>query len=122
MKNLRWAMDGSFWDLDMSTPATLDGLARPVPSDTLPLGLTRGVRLSRPKQIDFFQRFMAMPFVPSYVSNDSARGGHGSSLRRVLTLPLGEHWKLKVGLLDADVYAKSHKAGTGARANSKAVA
>ncbi|XP_059632042.1 protein TRIGALACTOSYLDIACYLGLYCEROL 4, chloroplastic [Cornus florida] len=92
MKKLRWAMDGSFWDLDMSTPATLDGLARPVPGDTLPLGLTRGVRLSRPKQIDFFQRFMTMPFVPSYVSNDSARGGHGFSLQRVLTLPFGEHW------------------------------
>ncbi|KAL0376298.1 UNVERIFIED_CONTAM: protein TRIGALACTOSYLDIACYLGLYCEROL 4, chloroplastic [Sesamum calycinum] len=49
------------------------GRARP--GDLLPLGLTRGPRLSRPKQIDFFQRFMAMPFVPHFpmpsLSNES---------------------------------------------------
>ncbi|KAA8528157.1 hypothetical protein F0562_035592 [Nyssa sinensis] len=91
MKKLRWTMDGSFWDLDMSTPRTIDGLARPVPGDPLPLGITRGVRLSRPKQIDFFQRFIYMPFVPSYAGN-SARGGDGLSLQRVLTFPFGERW------------------------------
>lgn len=86
MNKLRWVMDDGFWDLDMSTPITLDGLARPVPGDpTFPLGLSRGTRLSRPKQIDFFQRFMAAPFVPSY------GGRHGFSLQRVLTLPVGDH-------------------------------
>ncbi|KAM2348611.1 hypothetical protein ACFX1X_012226 [Malus domestica] len=86
MKKLRWAMDGSFWDLDVSTPRTLDGLVRPVPGDPLPLGLTRGPRLSRPKQIDFMQRFMASIFVPSYTAAD------GFTLQRVLTLPIGENW------------------------------
>ncbi|KAL0388947.1 UNVERIFIED_CONTAM: protein TRIGALACTOSYLDIACYLGLYCEROL 4, chloroplastic [Sesamum radiatum] len=80
MKKLRWVMDGGFWDVDVSTPMTLDGVARPVPGDLLPLGLTRGPRLSRPKQIDFFQRFMAMPFVPSF--------SNALSLQRVLSLPL----------------------------------
>lgn len=86
MKKLRWAMDGSFWDLDISTPRTLDGLARPVPGDPLPLGLTRGARLSRPKQIDFMQRFMPVPFVPSYAA------ANGFSLQRVLTIPISDNW------------------------------
>jgi hypothetical protein len=79
-------MDGGFWDLDVSTPSTLDGVARPVPGDTLPLGLARGVRLSRPKQIDFFQRFMFMPFLPSFASP------HGVSVQRVLSFPFTENW------------------------------
>uniref|UniRef100_A0A5B7BNP7 Protein TRIGALACTOSYLDIACYLGLYCEROL 4 n=1 Tax=Davidia involucrata TaxID=16924 RepID=A0A5B7BNP7_DAVIN len=92
MKKLRWTMDGSFWDLDMSTPRTIDGLARPVPGDPLPLGISRGVRLSRPKQIDFFQRFMTMPFVPSYAGNSARGGGDGFSLQRVLNFPFGQRW------------------------------
>ena len=86
MKKLRWAMDGAFWDLDISTPRTLDGLSRPVPGDPLPLGISRGARLSRPKQIDFMQRFMAAPFVPSYAA------AHGFSIQRVLTIPVAENW------------------------------
>ncbi|KAG6428250.1 hypothetical protein SASPL_112501 [Salvia splendens] len=82
MKKLRWAMEGEFWELDSSTPATLDGVARPVAGDLpLPLGLSRGARLSRPKQIDFMQRFMAAPFVPSFSD------GVGFSLQRLLSLP-----------------------------------
>lgn len=87
MKKLRWVMDREgFWDVDASTPRTVDGLARPVPGDTLPLGLSRGPRLSRPKQIDFFQCFMAAPFVPSYA------GDHGFALQRVLTIPFAHNW------------------------------
>ncbi|KAL9670213.1 hypothetical protein QQ045_007764 [Rhodiola kirilowii] len=85
MRKLRWAMDGGFWDLDMSTPVVIDGLARPVPGDPLPLSLSRGARLSRPKQIDFMQRFMIAPFVPCF------SGVNGLSLQRVLTIPFGEN-------------------------------
>ncbi|KAK2969675.1 hypothetical protein RJ640_025852 [Escallonia rubra] len=89
MNKLRWAMDGGFWDVDVSTPMTLNGLARPVPGDPLPLGLSRGVRLSRPKQIDFFQRFMTMPFVPCFDQR------HGTSLQRVFSFPFGQRCKYK---------------------------
>ncbi|CAI9771126.1 unnamed protein product [Fraxinus pennsylvanica] len=82
MKKLRWVMDGGFWDVDVSTPVTLDGVARPVPGDPLHLGISRGQRLSRPKQIDFFQRFMFMPLVPSF----SHYGDVGLSLQRVFSL------------------------------------
>ncbi|KAL8487708.1 hypothetical protein ACS0TY_023696 [Phlomoides rotata] len=84
MKKLRWAMDGGFWEVDLSTPVTVDGVARPipVPGEPLPLGLTRGLHLSRPKQIDFFQRFMAVPVVPSFSD------ANGLSFQRLLSLPL----------------------------------
>lgn len=88
MKQLRWAMDGDFWELDISTPTTLEGTARPVPGDSLPLGLSRGARLSRPNQIDFFHRFMATPLLPSYSSL------RGFSLQRVFTIPFSNTWSL----------------------------
>ncbi|XVF28107.1 hypothetical protein REPUB_Repub15cG0000500 [Reevesia pubescens] len=86
MKKLRWAMDGDFWELDASTPRTLEGAARAVPGKALPLGATRGTRLSRPKQIDFMQRFMAAPFLPSYSHH------LGFTLQRVFTIPFTENW------------------------------
>lgn len=81
-------MDGDFWELDASTPRTLDGAARAVPGrkGALPLGLSRGTKLSRPKQIDFMQRFMAAPFLPSY-SNQL-----GLTLQRVFTIPVTDNW------------------------------
>ncbi|EPS62918.1 hypothetical protein M569_11870 [Genlisea aurea] len=88
MKKLRWIMDCGFCDVDVSTPFTVDGVAKPVPDDPLPLGLSRGAKLSRPKQIDFLQRFMAAPFVPSF--------SNGLSFQRVFSFPLpaavGDSW------------------------------
>ncbi|KAK6913598.1 hypothetical protein RJ641_020919 [Dillenia turbinata] len=94
MKKLRWAMDGDFWDVDVSTPRTLESVARPVPGDgecVLPLGLSRGCRLSRPNQIDFFQRFMAALFLPSFAGGPHPSSA-GFSLHRVLSLPFSDHW------------------------------
>ncbi|XP_057431158.1 protein TRIGALACTOSYLDIACYLGLYCEROL 4, chloroplastic [Lotus japonicus] len=87
MRKLRWVMDGgAFWDLDVSTPKTLDGLACPVPEDPLPLGLSRGTRLSRPKQLHFMHTFMHALLLPSYAKP------HGLTLQRVLSLPFSENW------------------------------
>ncbi|XP_060197539.1 protein TRIGALACTOSYLDIACYLGLYCEROL 4, chloroplastic isoform X3 [Lycium barbarum] len=103
MKKLRWAMDsGGFWELDLSTPITLSGQARSVPGEPLPLGLSRGSRLSRCQQIDFFQRFMAMPFVPSFSPNT------GFFLQRVLSLPIGESWStMLLGQLNVQKFVSS---------------
>ncbi|XP_021290860.1 CBL-interacting serine/threonine-protein kinase 1 [Herrania umbratica] len=78
-------MDGDFWELDASTPRTLEGSARAVPGKALPLGVSRGTRLSRPKQIDFMQRFMAAPFVPSFSNH------LGLTLQRVFTVPFNDN-------------------------------
>lgn len=86
MKKLRWATEGEFWELDLSTPRTLEGTARPVPGNPLPLGVSRGTALSRPKQIDFFQRFMFLPFIPSFSPPNNF------TVQRVLTIPFHENW------------------------------
>ncbi|CAJ1975932.1 unnamed protein product [Sphenostylis stenocarpa] len=89
MRKLRWVMDGGgFWDLDISTPQTLDGLACPVPGDPLPLALSRGTRLSRPIQLQFMHRFMHAPLIPSYAEP------HGFSLHRLISLPFSDNWDL----------------------------
>ncbi|KAF8762200.1 hypothetical protein HU200_009750 [Digitaria exilis] len=67
LRRMRWMSEGDGrWELDAETPATMEGTARPVPGDPLPLGLSRGPRVTRPKQLDFFHRFMASPFVPTF--------------------------------------------------------
>lgn len=86
MKKLRWAIDGELWELDASTPRTLEGAARAVPGKALPLGLSRGTKLFRPNQIDFMQRFMAAPFLPSYTHH------LGVTIQRVLSIPVSENW------------------------------
>ncbi|XP_045790475.1 protein TRIGALACTOSYLDIACYLGLYCEROL 4, chloroplastic [Trifolium pratense] len=88
MRKLRWVMDGGgFWNLDISTPKTLDGFASPVPEDPLTLGgLSRGTRLSRPRQLQFMQLFMNAPLVPTFSKPQ------GFNLQRVLSLPFSENW------------------------------
>ncbi|KAI5446231.1 hypothetical protein KIW84_014172 [Lathyrus oleraceus] len=87
MRKLRWVMDGGgFWDLDISTPKTIDGLASPVPGNPLPLGLSRGARLSRPRQLQFMQLFMKAPLLPTFSQPQ------GFSLQRVLSLPFSDNW------------------------------
>ncbi|KFK38082.1 hypothetical protein AALP_AA3G067200 [Arabis alpina] len=90
MNRLRWVGEGDIWELDMSTPLTLEATARAVSDDPLPLGLSRGTLLSRPKQAEFFHRFMATPLIPSFSS--LRHDGGGFSLQRVLTLPFSNNW------------------------------
>ncbi|KAE8689527.1 Protein TRIGALACTOSYLDIACYLGLYCEROL 4 [Hibiscus syriacus] len=109
MKKLRWASDGDFWELDASTPRTLEGAARAVPGNALPLGLSRGTRLSRPNQIDFMQRFMAAPFLPSYTNH------FGITLQRVLSIPFSENWSsLLLGQFNLRKFLSSLKENGGA--------
>ncbi|GMI72453.1 TRIGALACTOSYLDIACYLGLYCEROL 4, PIGMENT DEFECTIVE 320 [Hibiscus trionum] len=109
MKKLRWASDGDFWELDASTPRTLEGAARAVPGKALPLGLSRGTRLSRPNQIDFMQRFMAAPFLPSYTNH------FGITLQRVLSIPFSENWSaLLLGQFNMRKFLSSLKENGGA--------
>ncbi|VVA96761.1 unnamed protein product [Arabis nemorensis] len=99
MNRLRWVGEGDIWELDMSTPVTLEATARAVSDDPLPLGLSRGIRLSRPKQAEFFHRFMATPLIPSFSSlrhTTGEGGGGGLSLQRVITFPFSNNWLLSL--------------------------
>lgn len=77
---------GGVWDLDMETPVTLDGSVRPVPGFPLPLGISRGVRLSHTKQLEFMHQFMTCPLVPSYTPDQ------GFSLDHTYTFHIHNNW------------------------------
>ncbi|XP_042394608.1 protein TRIGALACTOSYLDIACYLGLYCEROL 4, chloroplastic-like [Zingiber officinale] len=92
MRRMRWAEDGGgTWELDMEAPVTMEGAARAVPGDPLPLGLSRGRRITRPKQLDFMHRFMSSPLVPSF-SGYPTNGGQGLLFYHAYTSHLAENW------------------------------
>lgn len=91
MRRLRWAVDGGGWELDVEAPVTMEGIARAVPGVLLPLGLSRGGRLSRSNQLDFLHRFMASPFVPSF-SGDPTNGGQGFLLHHAHSFHIRDNW------------------------------
>lgn len=74
---------------------TMEGTARAVPGDPLPLGLSRGPRITRPKQLDFMHRFMSSPLVPSF-AGDASNGGEGLLLHHAHTLHLTDNWSATV--------------------------
>ncbi|XP_020108052.1 protein TRIGALACTOSYLDIACYLGLYCEROL 4, chloroplastic [Ananas comosus] len=90
---LRWATregGGGRWEADAETAATMEGTARAVPGDPLPLGLSRGPRVTRPKQLDFMHRFMSLPLLPSF----SPRSG--PLLHRAHTFHLSHNWSATI--------------------------
>lgn len=88
LRQMRWLTDREGrWELDVESPATMEGTARPVPGDPLPLGLSRGPRVTRTKQLDFFHRFMASPLVPSFSASRA-----GLSLHHAHLLHLAHNW------------------------------
>ncbi|KAL6627619.1 hypothetical protein ACP70R_031345 [Stipagrostis hirtigluma subsp. patula] len=92
LRRMRWLTDGDGrWELDAETPATMEGTARPVPGDPLPLGLSRGPRVTRPKQLDFFHRFMASPLVPSFSASREGLSVHHAHL-----LHLAHNWSFTI--------------------------
>ncbi|XP_078435735.1 pigment defective 320 [Wolffia australiana] len=105
MRRLTWTMDaGGLWEMDVETPAAMEGVARSLaarqrcngdgPTLLFPLGLSRGARLSRAKQLDFMHRFMASPLVPSF--SGPRNGGHGVSLQRADSFHLRENWSVTI--------------------------
>uniref|UniRef100_A0A0D3ELT4 Protein TRIGALACTOSYLDIACYLGLYCEROL 4, chloroplastic n=1 Tax=Oryza barthii TaxID=65489 RepID=A0A0D3ELT4_9ORYZ len=92
LRRMRWMADGDGrWELDVETPATMEGAARPVPGDPLPLGLSRGSRVTRTKQLDFLHRFMASPLVPSFSAS-----GAGLSVHHAHLVHLAHNWSFTI--------------------------
>jgi hypothetical protein len=88
LRPMRWMSDGDRrWNLDAETLVTMEGTARPVPGDPLPFGLSRGPRVTRPKQLDFFHRFMASLLVPSFSAS-----GEGLFVHHTHLLHLAHNW------------------------------
>lgn len=59
-------MDAAFWDLSTPSPLTLDGVARSIPGDALPLRTSPSCLALRPQQLSFFRNAFPLGLVPSF--------------------------------------------------------
>ncbi|KAF7825955.1 protein TRIGALACTOSYLDIACYLGLYCEROL 4, chloroplastic [Senna tora] len=66
MANLRTAIDSAFWDLNVSSPQTLDGCAKTVPGDPSPMDATVASRALRVQQVSFIRNGFPLGIIPSY--------------------------------------------------------
>ncbi|KAG0459014.1 hypothetical protein HPP92_022142 [Vanilla planifolia] len=66
MANLRLAMDAAFWDLNVASPRTLDGVVRLVAGDPAPSCTARASRTSRPQQLALLRHFLPFKIIPSF--------------------------------------------------------
>ncbi|KAB2614565.1 protein TRIGALACTOSYLDIACYLGLYCEROL 4 [Pyrus ussuriensis x Pyrus communis] len=86
MVNLRTAMDSAFWDLNISSPQTLEGSAKAVPVDPFPLEGTRANRALRIQQLSLLGNGFPLGVIPSY-SPTSNRYLGSFSLQSLLLRP-----------------------------------
>ncbi|CAN4126008.1 unnamed protein product [Withania somnifera] len=66
MANMRTAMDAAFWDLNISTPRTLDGTARCIPGEPIPLDGSLASRALRIQQLSLLGNGFPLGIIPSY--------------------------------------------------------
>ncbi|GLJ48346.1 hypothetical protein SUGI_1020610 [Cryptomeria japonica] len=60
-------MDAHFWDTEIASPASMNGVVGTLPDEgAAPLSLTQSSKLSRPRQVMFMHRFLHLPLLPSY--------------------------------------------------------
>lgn len=59
-------MDATFWDLNISTPRALDGTARSVPGEPIPLDGSRASRALRVQQLSLLRNGFPLGIIPSY--------------------------------------------------------
>ncbi|XP_039685225.1 protein TRIGALACTOSYLDIACYLGLYCEROL 4, chloroplastic isoform X2 [Medicago truncatula] len=93
MAKLRTAIDSSFWDLNISSPQNLDGWAKFVPGDPIPLDASVSSRLYRHQQLPHITPHFPFGIIPSSVP--SPKKEHGSfSLQSLLLDFTGPRWWL----------------------------
>lgn len=66
MANLRSSMDAAFWDMNISTPQAIDGVARSIPGDPIPLDNSRASRALRFQQISLIGNGFPLGIIPSF--------------------------------------------------------
>ncbi|KAM1124973.1 hypothetical protein ACFX11_040494 [Malus domestica] len=65
MAILRTTMDSTFWDLNVSSPQTLEGSAKAVPSDPFPLNGARASQARRIQQLSLLGNGFPLGVIPS---------------------------------------------------------
>ncbi|KAK1262469.1 hypothetical protein QJS04_geneDACA008728 [Acorus gramineus] len=91
MASMRNAMDALFWDMNLSTPRTLDGSARLVPGEPVPVGVARSSRILRVQQLSFLGDGFPLGLVPSF-SPPSLKELGSFSLQSLLFRPAASDW------------------------------
>ncbi|WMV11089.1 hypothetical protein MTR67_004474 [Solanum verrucosum] len=66
MVNMRTAMDAAFWDLNISTPRALDGTARAIPGEPIPLDRSTASKALRIQQLSLLGNGFPLGIIPSY--------------------------------------------------------
>ncbi|KAI5647555.1 hypothetical protein M9H77_33560 [Catharanthus roseus] len=66
MANLRTAMDAAFWDLNISTTQSLDGVARSIPGEPIPLDGSRASRALRIQQLALLRNGFPLGIIPTW--------------------------------------------------------
>ncbi|OUZ99188.1 Protein of unknown function DUF3769 [Macleaya cordata] len=93
MANMRLAMDSTFWDLNVSSPQTLDGTARSVPGEPFPLDGARASRALRAQQLSLLSNGFPLGIIPSYSPTSQKELG-SFSLQSLLLRPSTSNWWL----------------------------
>ncbi|XP_051132387.1 protein TRIGALACTOSYLDIACYLGLYCEROL 4, chloroplastic [Andrographis paniculata] len=92
MAKLRTAMDAAFWDLDISTPLVLDGVAKAVPGEPIPLDGARASKSLRIQQLAFLKNGFPLGILPSISPSPNRKEVGALALQSVLG-PLGvQNW------------------------------
>lgn len=66
MAKLRTAIDAAFWDLNVSTSRTLDGTARAIPGEPMPMNGGRATQALRIQQLSLIGNGFPLGLVPSF--------------------------------------------------------
>lgn len=87
---MKSALPSQFWNEDVSSARSLEGVVHALPAQPPPLGLVTGSRFSRSQQLLLLQRLLWVPCTPSYVVDADNTGG--LILDRVLGSAGGDNW------------------------------
>ncbi|XP_077235193.1 TRIGALACTOSYLDIACYLGLYCEROL-like protein [Tasmannia lanceolata] len=91
MGNLRLAMDAGFWDLNVPSTQTLDGSARSIPGEPVPLGASSVRRTLRPQQLSLLGNGFPLGLIPS-ISPTSPKELGSFSLQSLLVKYATPKW------------------------------
>ncbi|GFP91037.1 protein trigalactosyldiacylglycerol 4 chloroplastic [Phtheirospermum japonicum] len=98
MANLRTAMDAAFWDLNISSPQALDGVARAVPGDPIPLDGARASKALRVQQISLLGNGFPLGIIPSFSPSYNQKDVGSFALQSLLgKVAVGNWWVGLVG-------------------------
>ncbi|XP_028782486.1 protein TRIGALACTOSYLDIACYLGLYCEROL 4, chloroplastic [Neltuma alba] len=89
MANLRTAMDSAFWDLNVSSPRTIDGCAKAVPGDPFPMDATVSSKALRIQQFSCFRNGFPLGIVPCL--SPTSQKSLGSLSLQSLALKVSNH-------------------------------